>query len=194
MFYAPVEHARRAHDHYSTPPDLARALLLGLTEAGIDLPGPVYDPCAGDGALLDHLRPLPSFGSDLFPAEYRQDPRVLTAPVDASDPVALADAMGAARSLVTNPPYGRAAQAIVEAGARLAREGVVELAAFLLPLPWTAAGSRVALMRAMRLQITCCWRPEWIEGTGGGGKMNFAWLVWTRERTRFPSLVTVSRP
>lgn len=34
-----------------------------------------------------------------------------------------------------------------------------------------------------RGRIVPCWRPEWIEGTGGGGTMNHAWLVWAREGT-----------
>jgi hypothetical protein len=193
MFYARAEHQRRAHDHYSTPKDLAQALPIGLKQAGIELPAPIYDPCAGEGALLDALRPLPGFGSDLFPNEYNRHLRILETPVDASDPETLADALGFARSIVTNPPYGREALGVVRTGVELIRRGQAELAAFLLPLPWTAAQGRLTLMRNVRLQITCCWRPEWVAGTGGGGKMNSAWLVWTRESSAFPISVYLDR-
>jgi hypothetical protein len=69
------------------------------------------------------------------------------------------------------------------------------LAAYLLPLPWEAAGnpSRLALMRAVRLRIVCCWRPEWIDGAGGGGKMNYAWLVWAPPGLCLPQTVYVSK-
>ncbi len=184
MLYAPPRHARRARDFYSTPPELTAALRLGLPQLGLDLPVPAYDPCAGDGRLLQALG-APGFGSDLFPAAYPACPWIIDAPVDASDPDALAEALGASRAIVSNPPYGRDAARIVHACVKLLEADAIELAALLLPLPWEAAGSasRLALMRhaLFRGRIVCCWRPEWIEDTGGGGKMNSAWLVWARQ-------------
>jgi hypothetical protein len=197
VLYAPPAHARRARDHYSTPADLARALLSGLRQAGLELPSPIYDPCAGEAALLRALN-LPGFGSDLYPDEYRSSLWILEEPIDATDVLALSAALiggkTSPRSIVTNPPYGRTAVRIVEAALRLMDAGQVDLAAFLLPLPWEAAGTRLELMRRLSLRIVCSWRPEWIEGTGGGGKMSSVWLVWTQNPPRFPLTVYEGRP
>jgi len=192
-FYAPATRARRKNDHYPTPPDLAQALPLGLALAGIFLPRPLYDPCHGEGALLDALG-SPGFGSDLHPASYRPRTSVWPDPVDATDPKAMADVLGTARSLVTNPPYGREAQPIVEAGVELVRKSAIELAAFLVPLPWEAAGGRLDLLRRMRARVVPCWRSVWVPGTRGGGKMNYVWLVWTRDVSAFPITVYLRKP
>jgi hypothetical protein len=191
--YAPPRHDRRANDFYRTPFDLAFGLLAGLRRAGLKLPTPIHDPCAGDGALLDGLG-LTGSGSDLFPDAYPSDSRLLTAPVDARDPKALARVLNGARALVSNPPFKRDALPIAESLVELVHAGSVEMAALLLPALWEAAGSprRVALMREMDLRILCCWRPTWIEGTAGGGKLNYAWHVWTREPPPFPHAIQVT--
>jgi hypothetical protein len=185
MFYAPAVHARRGRDHYSTPHELTRALVSGLKEAGIDIPSPVYDPCAGNAMLLDSLRGmgLEVRGSDLYPEEYSPREFLRREKADARDGLAIARRLGRCRSIVTNPPYGRIAQAIVKTGVDLVKTGDVEMAAFLLPLPWEAASNaeRVHLLKKAAYRIVCCWRPEWIDGTGGGGKMNYVWLVWVRD-------------
>ena len=177
-FYAPAAHKRRANDHYPTPPDLAQALPLGLALAGLDLPRPLHDPCAGEGALLAALG-RPAFGSDLRPEAYQKNPLVWPASIDASDPEALESVLGVSRSIVTNPPYGRDADAIVRASLQLVKAGRIELAAFLLPVPWETAGSRVDVLRDMAVRIVPCWRSTWVPGTKGNGKMNYVWLVWT---------------
>jgi hypothetical protein len=201
MFYSPPEHARHLRDHYATPPELVHALVIGLRQGGLTLPTPVHDPCAGAGKLIDELTRLgfTATGSDLHPDEYPPHPAVPRFPVDAGgDEPTLPQAamLVGARSIVTNPPYGRQAERIVEAGVRAVRNGAVGTAAYLLPLPWEAAGrpSRLKLMRAVRLRIVCCWRPEWIDGTGGGGKMNYAWLVWTPPGLCLPQTVYVEKP
>ena len=65
------------------------------------------------------------------------------------------------------------------------------MTALLLPALWEAAGGPrcVALMRAKAPRIVCCWRPIWIEGTAGGGKLNYAWHVWTRKAPVFPHAI-----
>ena len=152
-FYAPAAHEKRPHQHYPTPPDLAQALPLGLSLAGLDLPRPLYDPCHGEGALLDALGGF-GFGSDLHPEAYARRTRVWAAPIDASDPEALELALGSARSVVSNPPYGRDAEPIVRASVKLVEAGRIELAAFLVPLPWEAAGGRAELMSAVRFALS----------------------------------------
>ena len=109
--YPPPQHARRENNFYKTQVDLAAGLLAGLRRAGLTLPAPLHDPCAGDAALLDGLGLV---GSDLFPAAYPSDARLLLAPVDARDPKALARVLNNARALVSNPPFGRDALPIAE--------------------------------------------------------------------------------
>ena len=100
-----------------------------------------------------------------------------------------------ARALVSNPPFGRDALPIAESLVELVHAGSVEMAALLAPALWEAASGprRVTLMRAMALRIVCCWRPIWIEGTAGGGKLNYAWHVWTREAPLFSLAIQVTR-
>jgi hypothetical protein len=192
--YTPRRHDRRANDFYPTPVSLAGGLLAGLWRAGLKLPMPIHDPCAGDGALLDGLG-LTGSGSDLFPGAYPSDPRLLPAPVDARDPKAVARVLNGARAIVSNSPFKEDALPVAESMVELVRAGNVEMAALLFPAPWETAGSprRVALMRAMDLRIVCCWRPIWIEGTKRPGKLSFAWHVWTREAPLFPHAIHVTR-
>ena len=216
-FYAPSKHTRENHDHYSTPPELAAALVVGLDRLGIAIPHPVFDPCAGEGRLLATLDTLGipgGFGADLFPAAYPRRKWIHEEPIDARDHAALYEVLGPCRSILTNPPTEDAtsrpklpapknalerrfrknfpryakkelAADIATAGMKLLEMGAIELFALLLPLPWEAAGGsrRLALMRSplFRGRVVCCWRPEWIAGTSGGGKMNHAWLIWALE-------------
>jgi hypothetical protein len=198
VLYAVRKHPRRPRDFYSTPPELTRALLAGLKKLGLALPTPVYDPCAGDGRLVETLGlDMPAWGSDATPDAYPASPWLSDAPVDARDPDALRVVLGPSRSIVTNPPYGRDAAKVARACVTLVERGAIGLAALLLPLPWEAAGSPDRLMLVqhplMRGRIVACWRPEWVEGTGGGGKMNSAWLVWTRQKITGNSTVYVSK-
>ena len=97
--HPPPQHARRENNFYKTQADLAAGLLTGLRRVGLALPAPLHDPCAGDAALLDGLGLV---GSDLFPAAYPSDARLLLAPVDARDRHALARVLNDARALVSN--------------------------------------------------------------------------------------------
>ena len=193
IFYSPATHELRAHQHYPTPPDLAQALPLGLALAGIELPRPLHDPCAGEGALLDALGG-PRFGSDLHPEAYPRTFRIWPDPINASKPDDVASVLGVSRAIVTNPPYGRDAQPIVAAGVELVRRGQVDLAAFLVPLPWEAAAGRLDILVQMRARIVPTWRSTWVPGTKGNGKMNYTWLVWTKEIPAFPITVYLRKP
>ena len=169
-FYAPAAHERRANQHYPTPPDLAQALPRGLAEAGVLLPRPLYDPCCGHGALLDALGG-PSFGSDLYPQAYRRRARWCCR--SRSTPRTRTRWPGCwalSRSLVTNPPYGRDAQAIVEAGVELVRARRSRARGFPGPV---AVGGGWKPDRPDALDAApdrAVWRSVWIPGTRGGGQ------------------------
>ncbi len=189
MLYGPPLHARRANDFYRTPPDLAHGLMAGLQRVGVAAPIKVHDPCAGDGSLLDALSCSGGrSGSDLFPGNYPRDPRLCPKPVDARDPDALRGVLDGADGLISNPPYDQHALPIAESVVQLVREGTVKLAALLLPALWETASTprRTALMRSMTCRIVVCWRPVWIEGTKGGGKLNHAWHVWNSKPNGVP--------
>lgn len=199
LLYAPAKHRRRPRDAYSTPPELTRALVIGLRQAGLTLPTPVHDQCAGAGRLIDALNAhgVDCTGSDLYPGDYPPHRSISPRSFDATKLRDLADAIELcdARSLVTNPPYGRQANLCIQNACMCVAADMVGMAAFLLPLPWEAAASRqrVSNMRFCALRIVCCWRPEWIDGTGGGGKMNYVWLVWTHRPQRFPPTLPHTR-
>jgi DNA (cytosine-5)-methyltransferase 1 len=105
-FYRASVHPRKKHDAYFTPPELAAALIVGLDRLGIQLPGPAFDPCAGDGGLLSTLDDLgvPGFGSDRFPDAYPRRKWIHEEPIDARDHGEVYEALGPCRSLITNPP------------------------------------------------------------------------------------------
>ncbi len=180
--------SRSEADFYPTPPDLARALPDGMAVFGIELPGPILEPCCGDGALartIGRETGLPVVGTDLYPFRYPDGHPfyVSLEPVDARDLQALrrvAVDVGA-RSIVTNPPYGRDHAKIAEALLELVQEGAIQVAALLVPHQFDAAGSRRHLFTDLHcaLRIVMPWRPVWIEGTQGGGTISSVWWVWT---------------
>ena len=161
-------------DFYPTPPDLTRGLIDGLAGASLALPGPVLEPCCGEGALATVLpaeSALRVVGSDLYPERYTEAAALYatTSPVDARDPGALLKVieMTGAAALVTNPPYGRDHHRIAEAFQRLLRGGSIRFAALLVPHQFDAAGQRRHLFQdpLCALRIVMPWRPAWIEGT-----------------------------
>jgi hypothetical protein len=146
--YPAPQHARRENNFYKTQVGLAAGLLAGLRRAGLTVPAPLHDPWAGDAALLDGLGFVGS-GSDLSPAAYPSDARLLLAPVDARDPKALARVLGDAGARVSNPPFRRDALPIAESLVELVHANRVEMAALLLQPRGRPNPRRVALMRAM---------------------------------------------
>ncbi len=195
---------RSPADFYPTPPDLTRGLIDGLAQAAIALPGPILEPCCGTGAMATVLAAesgLKVVGSDLYPEAYTEAAALYatTSPVDARDAGALLrviELTGAA-ALVTNPPYGRDHHRIAEAFLHLLRGGSIRFAALLVPHQFDAAERRPHLFQdpLCALRIVLPWRPVWVAGTNGGGKISSAWWVWTTEpRPRAsPGTVWISR-
>ena len=172
--YNATDFERAPADFYPTPPDLTRGLIDGLAQAAIALPGPVLEPCCGDGALATVLAAesgLKVVGSDLYPERYTEAAALYatTSPVDARDAAALLKVieMTGAAALVTNPPYGRDHHRIAEAF-------LAPAARRLHPLCGSAGATPVRCCWAARhlfqdplcaLRIVMPWRPAWIEGT-----------------------------
>jgi len=72
---------------------------------------------------------------------------------------------------------------IAEAFLRLLHWGCIRFAALLVPHQFDAAGQRRPLFQdpLCALRIVTSWRPAWIRGTKGGGKISSTWWVWTAE-------------
>jgi hypothetical protein len=137
----------------------------------------------------------------LYPERYTEAAALYatTSPVDARDAGALLKVIeetGAA-ALVTNPPYGRDHHRIAEAFLCLLRGGSIRFAALLVPHQFDAAGQRGHLFQdpLCALRVVMPWRPEWIEGTKGGGTISSTWWVWTAEPrpSALPGTVWVKR-
>src|SRR5215207_6508349 len=86
---------------------------------------------------------------------------------------------------------------IAEAFLRLLHGGSIRFAALLVPHQFDAAGQRGHLFQdpLCALRTVMPWRPEWIEGTKGGGTISSTWWVWTAESrpSASPGTVWVKR-
>jgi hypothetical protein len=150
---------QRPHGFYSTPESATLALILAI---GDHLDQPIHECCCGDGAMARVLKRhgYPVIATDLIDRGYgRGNLNFLS--VGRLAPI-----------VVTNPPYSRAHEFIVEAvpGARLV--------AMLLKSDYWHAAKRIALYEAFppRQQLILTWRLDW---TGGGSPtMNCTWFVW----------------
>ena len=173
--------AREADDFYPTPPEPTRALLAAERDALARF-GTVWEPAAGDGAMVAELRAvgLRVVASDLIDRGCGADLRSF---YDFS--------AAPAPAIVTNPPFkdcntGRWIDHAL---------GVLGVDYMALLLPWNFPGAesraglwarfppaRVYLMR---------WRIDW---TGGGASpMLNGWFVWDRADTGPTRLLMLDR-
>lgn len=188
-------HARRPLDHYATPADLCDALVVGVVRLGLVLPAVALDPCGGAGAIR---RALTAHGvdvrlTDIAPEVYAgTEGYISQEPLDATriDHLRQAVSVAGVRTVISNTPYGQLAQPIARNLVSLVETGELDMVALLFSALWAGAGERVPLFDSVAYsgRIDCLWRPEWIEGTGGGGTMPFSWFVWSRQ----PNAKTVS--
>jgi hypothetical protein len=164
--------ARTGTDWHPTPPCLTLALtrfvLPGLP------PGPVWEPCAGDGRLA---RAIEAEGRQVIATDIA--PRC--AAVARHDLRADPPAGTAGASLVTNLPWDRALlDPLIGRGLMLLDSGVLQAMALLLRPDKLFAGSRAdAFNRAAELW-QCSWRPVWIEGSTRNPRWAAFWAVWRR--------------
>lgn len=154
---------RRELDFYPTPPEPTIALLRWWGD-GLPSDQTVWEPCAGDGAIVDvveqHGRQV--VASDVvdrgrgYPTRDYFDFKSRAAP-----------------NIITNPPFSRAADFILHA----ADLNVQRMALLLKSHFWQAA---------KRMKVWRRWRPNWVlpltwrvDFTGGGqATMDCAWFVW----------------
>jgi len=174
------EFPRSKREYYGTPVWITRALLI--SEA---LPDRIWEPCAGDGKMVDVLRrhERQVVASDIEPRGEGIEQRDFLAAELVPDGIA---------AIVTNPPWdtgGRLSTAIVRHALQLMTPGR-GLVAMLVPLAWDAAKSRRDLfMRPSYVAEVCLLdRMQVMEGTavdkGLVSTIQATWHVWDLNRQR----------
>ncbi len=168
--------ARRPHDFYETADWQVRALLENTRVAGS-----IFEPCAGDGAIVDPLR--------------RRGYRVTTNDLD---PVRQADFNADATQpdlwqhispdwTITNPPFSHA-EAILRRALDTSRVGV----AFLLRLSFLEpTRSRGPLLVANPPTSLIVLPRHSFTGDGKTDSVTCAWMVWAKDAAQ--TIVVIPR-
>lgn len=152
-------HPRHDADFYPTPWECTAALMARF---GDMLPGPVWEPACGDGAICRHLGRA-HIATDLHDRGYGEG---------GVDFLASRRACG---SIITNPPFK-----IAEAFIRHARTFDVPFAMLLKATYWHSA-RRQALFRETGPAAVAAmtWRPNFVPDRGSAPPMDCIWTVWS---------------
>jgi predicted RNA methylase len=167
------DYKRAELDHYPTPTDVTEALIpFLLTHASIDQR--MWEPACGTGIMSDVL-------SDYYPDVVSSDIK------DYGYPKMLPGSTNffsfdttTAGAIVTNPPYGKLAEAFIRKALELTgpSKGVV---AMLLRNEYDSASTRKHLFKdhpAFARKVILTWRPRWIADSSGAPRHNYAWFIW----------------
>src|SRR5262249_6008852 len=157
---------RRPLDFYPTPPEATRALLPLIAS----WPKEILEPCCGAGAIS---KVLAAAHYDVHSADVADYGYGHTG----HDFFELQEATP---SIVSNPPFGRAADFI-----RHAHKIVAQRMALLLKINFWSAKSRMSLFHQWRpyLVAPLTWRLDF---TGAGSPhTDCMWCLWDRELTAF---------
>jgi hypothetical protein len=177
---------RKDGDRYFTQPDATSALLPYMP---VNIKR-VWEPAAGRG---DMAAVLGDWGYDVVASDINLDefdPGICEAfhyNFLSEEGGALPRALyGPVQAIVTNPPFGREAEAFVRQA--LSYEDV-RYCAFLLRTVWKSASGRVDLFLDPKYhfayEIALTWRPRWDwwfrEKPEKSPMHNYSWFVWDRE-------------
>jgi hypothetical protein len=162
-------------------PDFWPTICPALRRASVDhalplLSGPIWECAAGDGHLVREFvaAGYEAYGSDLYPQDG-------TEPIDFLTDIP--PLTGAA--VVTNPP-SRLADEFITRGLELFDQRIITGLCLLLRHDFLQAGGRCDVLNRATLEIRCCWRARWIEGSTGGPRWSFSWIVWAGGPRRPP--------
>lgn len=126
-----------------------------------------YEPCAGDGALIDQLESrghLCVSASDVVPLASR---------IDVADARDLSEVVDGAK-IITNPPWDRALlHALIVRFSDLAPTWL------LFDADWPHTSQAIPYLPRLR-KIVSVGRLRWIEGTSMSGKDNCAWYLFDK--------------
>lgn len=165
--------ANRAElDYYRTPPVATRRLLARET-----IPGPVWEPACGDGAISEVLR---EFGLDVVSSDIA-DRGYGTVGIDFLS--SLFDPPGSYVSIVTNPPYTHCLE-FAKRGLDLIGPGGKLI--LLCRLLWLEGRIRKRFFESTPLarvwvhsgRVNVSRRGDDYRDGGEGGMVAFAWFVW----------------
>lgn len=182
-----TQYPRTPLDHYPTQPPPTQAL-MGVPQIAERIErAVVWETCCGDGAICKEIAP---YVGDVLATDIAAYPGF--------DPDALVDLLSLNRlgdlndhgitrvpnGIITNPPYGKEAQPIIEKSLELMRE-VDGFVVMLLRHEWDCADSRTPLFAhhpAFAAKITLTFRPHWVkpaEGEKAGSpRFSYAWFFW----------------
>ncbi|UTU07859.1 putative DNA methylase protein [Caulobacter phage C1] len=182
-------YARAELDHYPTPPEATKAFLKTGVAQALLANAFVWEPACGDGAIVKVIESCAKsvFGSDIavYPGDYEPNALVDFLKIVSLDEVFYHHPQGQPTGIVTNPPYGKEAEAF----ARQALKLMAESGGFVVMLcrhEWDTAKSRKDLFDhpAFLAKVTLRFRPRWIKNTKGSPRHSYAWYVWSWSKDR----------
>lgn len=176
---------RRERDFYPTPPECTKALFQTmLPHGGMH----IWEPACGDGAISNVLTEMGHTveNSDIHP--------LLD---DAMTLDFLTCGHVIAHGIVTNPPYGKLAEAFARRCIHHVENGNVQFAALLMRHEYDAAKGRHPIFGGCPLyygKLTLLWRPQWIEDSEGSPRFSYAWYIWSNKADGTPKLFYAKKP
>lgn len=169
-------YVRESADFYPTEEWVTKALVRGLRRCmySIRLGDYVWEPAAGDGAILDVLytEGIPTVGTDLLDYGHPD----ITPNKNFLAETQIPEGCGA---IITNPPYNLAEE-FVRHALKLSENGCC-FVAMLLRHEWDCAAGRSDLFSEKSrfyAKIVLTARPRWIRGSTGSPRHNYAWYLW----------------
>lgn len=167
----PASGARQGDDFYPTPPEVTKALVDHYSELNSYT---IWEPCAGDGAMVDVLAETNTQGimaTDLVPRrpgitklDFLTEPCPFTSGIDA---------------IITNPPFNLAPEMIEKA---LSYKPL--MVAFVLKSTFWHAARRWPLFQKHPPAGVhpLLWRPDFLKL--GAPTMEVMWCVWRKGQAR----------
>jgi hypothetical protein len=159
---------RDGDDWFPTPPCLIAALIRFVLP---EIPGPVWEPCAGDGRLADVMRDA---GRDVIATDL--NPRasgIARLNFLTDDPPA--EAHG--RAIITNEPFRELNRCLIR-GHQLLDCGFASGLVLLFRNDALTADCRAEALNRATAEWACNWRPVWVPGTKGGGRWSNSWVLF----------------
>lgn len=174
---------RRAFDFYETPPAVTEELVARLAEAGLELPGPILEPCVGDHAIANVVadRNVTVYTNDIDrnrAADYH---------MDAGDAASWATWHGLEiHTVISNPPFSEAPRIVPLAVASGALVIMLLRITFMEPVE----NRRDFLSaRPPQHQLTTE-RISFRKSAKGSNtdSVTTAWFIWTQDRQPLPGI------
>ena len=181
-------HARIQHDAYHT---LDADWIVPALLDSIPITGPVLEPCAGRGHLVQALR---AAGIDTVGQELHTHPDHVVPDIETGRDVfdLQADDLAPFNWIVSNLPYDRQ-DAIVEHLLTISATHSTNIA-LLVRAEWPIAQRRRGMVHehsAFDAIVYLTRRPRWVslEESNASPRHNFAWVTWRWERSNTPPSV-----